>query len=403
MLRRTEPEVLVRRSSASRRLLLALAFAVSCSRWELGAAQPRGDALLVPHADGDRLLLLVRREERDVHKQSRVGPGRRQHFELHAIDAATLRPLWQRRLATRQSEFGGDTGERLVALDGERVWAFVGGPLALAATDGSVVADAAKLAAENPALADRLPAEPRGLAWKDGLVLTAADGSRHRIAPGALRAAPWSPPETPRPRDELEHQEMQAQSALALRTDGLRSFQIAGGAFGERWLGVLDAIEAKSFAFHGATPVHRRDDGARRSLHRATRAGRRWVDPVPIGSGQLWVEAGLLREAGAFEPIRLAAPDGALLVHRRDGALRLARVDLEARVLFDVVLPIAEIDQVLAARSSVALLGRGATRPDGGDPPRLAVALGSADGSVLSLDLAKLPAAAPGPEDAPSP
>jgi hypothetical protein len=399
MLRRTEPEVSVRRSSLSRRLLLALAFTVSCSRWELGEAQPRGDALLVPHADGDRLLLLVQREERDVHKPRNAGPGRRQHFELHAIDAATLLPLWSRRVASKQSEFDGNTGERLVALDGERVWAFVGGSLVLAAADGSLVADAAKLAAENPALAGRLPDEPRDLAWKDGLVLTATDGSQHRIAPGAWRAEAWSPPETPRPRDELEYQEMQAQSSLSMRVDGLRSFQIAGGGFGDRWLGVLDAFEAKSFAFHGATPVQRRDDGARRTFHRATRAGRRWIQPTPIGSGQLWTHAGLLREAGAFEPIRLAEPDGALLLHRRDGVLHLVRADLEARVLYDVPLPLAEIEQVLAGSVALTMIGRAAPPPDGGDAKRLAVAFSIADASIVSLDLATLPPAA-APDDA---
>lgn len=389
----------MRRSFAAWVAVLAISLAipsgVACSKWELGAAQPRGDALLVPHPDGDRLLLLLQREERDVHKQRNVGPGRRQHFELNALDAATLAPLWRRRVATRQSEFDGDTGERLVALDGERVWAFVGGPIAFAAADGNVVADAAAIAAANPALAGRLPDEPRGLAWKDGLVLTATDGSRHRIAPGGLRAEPWSPPEPPRPRDELAYQELQARSELAMRSEALRSFQIAGGSFGDAWLGVLDAIEAKAFAYHGATPVQRRDDGARRSFHRATRAGRRWTAPAPIGSGQLWTEAGLLREAGAFEPIRLDAPEGALLLHRRDALLRIVRVDLAARVLFDVALPIAEVEQVLAARSSVVLLGRAPAQSEGGAPPLLAVALGPADGSVLFLDLSTLPAALP--------
>jgi hypothetical protein len=379
-------------------LLVALALMSGCSKWEMGPAQQRGAALLVSDPAGDRLLVLVQRSERDAYKSRGAGPGARQHLELHALALDSLEPLWQRRLATWSSEHDGSEGARMVAPDGDRVWVFLREIAAVSAADGSVVADAARVAAENPALAGRLPAEARGYEWHDGLVVAATDGTRHRIAPGGLRAEPWTKPEPKRPRDETEYQEMQTQYALAATTRGREAFQIAGGAIGDGWLGVLDPEEAKSFSHYGVMPAQRRDDAAVRRFHAARRSGARWIEVAPIGAGGSFVRAGLLRASGGLAPIALEAPAGALLLHQPGAELRLARVDAQASEQWEIALPLGEIEEVHAGQTSIALIGL-TPIPEGGDadPERLLVSIDTATGAQRVRPLASLsPAAAPG-------
>jgi len=379
-------------------LVFALLGASACSKWEMGPAQQRGSALLVPDPAGDRLLVLVQRSERDAYKSRSAGPGARQHLELHALALDSLEPLWQRRLASWESEHDGSEGARLVALDGDRVWVFLREIAAVSTADGSVVADAARIAGENPSLAGKLPSEARGYEWHDGLVVAATDGRRHRIAPGGLRAEPWTKPEPERPRDETAYQEMQTQYALASTTRGRQAFQIAGGAIGDGWLGVLDPAEAKGFAYAGVMPSQTRDDALRRRFHTARRAGRRWVEIAPIGD-ETFLRAGLLRASGSLEPIRLEAPAGALLLHQPGTELRLVRVDTKASPQWEIAVPLAEIEDVLAGARAVALIGLTPVPAEGpAEPERLLVSVDTATGAQQVRPVESL---SPAPEPAP--
>ncbi|WP_439815023.1 PA2928 family protein [Zavarzinia sp. CC-PAN008] len=115
-------------------------------------------------------------------------------FDLAAFDGRTAAVLWQRGLRTV-------TGDRavnglLLGRDGAVVWLYLDGIVGVATGDGQVVADAARLAEANPALAGQILPEARYYGFARGLVLTAADGRLWRIGPD-LKAVAHDGPAPP--------------------------------------------------------------------------------------------------------------------------------------------------------------------------------------------------------------
>ena len=85
------------------------------------------------------------------------------HFDLHGHDARTTERLWTKRLLSVKDKEGGHNAQgRILGRDGEVVWLFLHNqPVALAARDGSVLADGPALEQRNPALPRRAPERAR--------------------------------------------------------------------------------------------------------------------------------------------------------------------------------------------------------------------------------------------------
>ena len=316
--------------------------------WVLRAPQPFGAAMLVRAADGDRLLFLLHREEHDQYKSRNVGPGPRQVYQLRAYSAATLQPLWTTRLLTEDGGHPATGDMRLLELEGEdRVWVFVREPVLVSLADGAIV--------------------PGASGW---------------VAPPE--------PEPVQPKTWEEYDALQSRQSLAAGSLETK-FRIAGGGFGDAWFGVLSEDEAAALAARGATPVLRDGDFGR-SLFAARRGeGDRFVDPQRVGDST-FLGGGLLREAGSVEPLRAAEPEGAFVLYRDPtadaAAWRVARVDLGGESLWDVELPLGEIEQLWQAGDTVLMTGPQRLAPGAHpDPHELLIALAAGDGAIRSSDL----------------
>ena len=121
----------------------------------LQPAEIRGSALRA----GERLYVLTAQSERVVpvritRRAPRMGTPREYlHVDLAAFDVGTARPAWTKRLRTFEDR--GSLDYEILGSDGGTLWLFVRGPLAIAASDGTVVADGAELERRNPALAGK--------------------------------------------------------------------------------------------------------------------------------------------------------------------------------------------------------------------------------------------------------
>jgi hypothetical protein len=330
-----------------------------------------GPPALVTTPLGPVFWVLQKQEER---RQRRVGSGRWSagtlytdhwyHFNLTAIDPATLRPLWSKRLRSVHQRDGGRSARaRLLGPDGDAVWLFlVDGPLALSATDASVALDGAGIVARDPSLAGVLATELERYAFLDGLLLTTADARRLLLTQRGGAAQPFEV--TDANRDAVLRAEYSAQQWNgAWRT---QDFLVRTGRLGGEWLGLYTADEAKELAADvwGESlrePERVRDGGelARRRFWRARiEAYRPWADRaavdrvaemLPVKDSGEYLQGGMLAAAGRREPLALADPHGLLVVHRTRvddaGRLVFTRIDDGFRELWRRELPLANLAQ----------------------------------------------------------
>jgi hypothetical protein len=304
--------------------------------------------MLARGADGDCLLFLLNRRERTRYRQRNVGPPPRQIYELECRSTTGLQRLWTTRLLVEDGGHPATGDMKLLGLDADRVWVFVREPVLVSLRDGAIVPD----------------------------------------APPYL---PPPPSETPKPRNWDEYDAVQEHQALASGSIATK-FRISGGRFGDGWFGVLSEDELRGFRSRGKTPVLRDGD-----LGRDVFAARPGEDGDVINAQRLGdatvVAGGLLREKGSVEPLRAADPDGAFVLHRDlsgyTGSWRLARVDLASASLWDVALPIAEIEQLWQVGDAVLMVGPQQTSPDypSASPHAVLIAIDAGDGSIRSTDL----------------
>lgn len=375
-----------------------LAMYLAGTRSEFEPARRNGPLLLVQAGDGSAGLWLA------VHqvevRTRRIGGGRHsttrwiterfRHLRLQAHDPATTRPRWQRTLEVRPLDRGVQPGElRLLGQQGDAVWAWMNdGPLLLAAADGARRADLAAIEAANPGLAGLFPRELRHWTWLDALLVRLADGRLVRIDAATLAATGYG----------IADPDAFAQA-------GQRTWMWHGGydtaAFGVRhgwfdgeWIGLFSEAEAADAANdpwgdHLFSSAEVADEGAAarrrfwRGLPGRTREfsegshprlaaleplpdGRSWLQgrllkaPATAGS-PAWVRRGNTWRAAPGEPVRMSAPDGALVLHRTRldarGRLALARLDRAFAPLWDVPLPLAELSNRWPTPDGLLLYG----------------------------------------------
>lgn len=380
---------------------------------------------------GDTVYLLTTQTERII--PLRIGIGRRLgvpremlHVDLWAIDAATATPRWQKRLRTF-----GDRGTlmyEILGADGDTLWLFVREPIAVAAADGTVLADGARLEAVNAPLAGKRVDQTGYVAFGgQGLQLTLSDATQWVVRAGDFRAERR---ETAPKRDGL------VVPANAHATTS--RFQLRGIVFAPRWLGILTDKEAEALrsdpVVPGAEPGERRgaayDFYARfhvpdrltpqpqpyrlwsAKVAKVSAAPPDWPKELPDNWGTRdeysdyrplpdappFLQAGLLGDDRSEEVFWYRDPDSVLVLHHdkvgNAGRLRLARVaGPNGRVVWDAALGLAEIRASFYAPDRVIVIG---TEPNPDYVPSSEVSrehrekmvtVAVADGAVATFDL----------------
>ena len=346
-------------------VVMAGAFASSCSHSDFRPPEREGPPALVQQEKQPRLWLMLKQEE----QRSRHLGGSRMigkwvteiyyHFDLQAHDPATAERLWKKRLLSVKDDAGGHTAEaRIFGQDNATVWLFLNDqPVAVSSKDGSTLADRSTLEQHNPELRDLIPKDLDFYAYDSGLVFVAADARRWRIRGSDFRAEAYSAP-----NDEY----FRNVQFMATRWNGgyhTKDFLIQQAMVDGRWLGFYSEKEAADaghdeFGDHLARPDVVWDEGsqARRTFWTA-RIGKtkeftegthdRLFDVTRRPGAPEFLEAGLLVRQGTRQPLRLQDPDGFLVLHRtrlgEEGRLALTRLDDDLKSQWTTKLPFHDL------------------------------------------------------------
>lgn len=423
-------------------LAAGLAWLLSSGSSTFEAPVRDGPPLLVDTGAGAQLWLATRQAER---REYHVGGNRRGavgrwvleerwHLRLQAHDPRTAQRLWRRDLAM-VSERAGD-GQvvqpgpvRLLGQEQGVVWMWVHDQLlALSVADAGVLADRAQLERANPGLAGLFPDDLDHYAWFDGLIVNLADGRQVRVTLPDFRAESWTVPESQ--RQAFDHAASMSHTYWggAYRTEdfGVRH-TLADG----RWVGLLSEREARdaeddSRGDHYAGSEWIDDEGARarRGLWLATTVGRtrefadgtharierlerlpgtgeylqgRLLKGWPAPGAPQWQWRGASTRPTPVEPLRLADPDGVLLLFRTrlddQGQLGLARLGPDYRERWRTLLPFDELQHRWLPGDRLLLMGARAAGPARREEVLLALdtASGAPSGWEIGAD-APLPA-----------
>ena len=335
-------------------IAVAMALLPSCSSSFFEEPRRLGPPVLVAQENDAQLWILTKQEER---KQRFSGGARRSsatsveqisyHFDLHAHDAKTTERLWKKRLLTVRAKDGGHNAQaRILGPDGDAVWLFLHDqPIALAARDGSTLADGSAIDERNAELKTVMPKEQEFFAFDGGLIITAADARRYQVRAPEFKAEPYQPP------NEEYFSRVQF---MATRWNGgyhTREFLHARGNARrplDRPLQREGSADAGDDGFGDKFKDSSRmiDEGARaRRTFWTARIGQtkefsegshdRLFDVTRVAGAPEFLHAGLLIRQGTKEALTLQNPDALLVLHRTrldaEGRLALTRVDAELR------------------------------------------------------------------------
>ncbi len=396
--------------------LFLLSLLPSCNRSTFRPPEREGPPALVQEANQPRLWLMLKQEEQ---KSRHLGGSRSvgkwvteiyYHFDVQAHDPATADRLWKKRMLTVKDDSGGRVAQsRILGQEGEVVWLFLNdGPVAVSSKDASTLADRKTIEERNPTLHDLIPKDLEFYAYDGGLVIIAADARRFRIRAKDFVAEPYTAP-----NDDYFRQAQ----FMATRWNGgyhTRDFLVRQMILKSRWIGFFSQKEAEDAGDDGfgdkiatgepgSNPdrVHYETSQARRTFWSA-RIGKtkefsegthdRLFDVTRIPGAPEYLEAGLLKRAGAQLPLRLQDPDGFLVVHRtrlgEEGRLAITRLDDNFKTQWTATLPYHDLRNRFESPGHLLLFGivqeteKGVT----GTTEHL-VALNLADGKVKSWNV----------------
>ena len=332
-------------------LLAALGLSACGGGTRLEPREVQGYAALVDDGGQPRLWLLTRQEEtRESSNPTRRGPSSRKlvlvHFDLHAFDPMTARPLWTRRVHSFKAQdglvgpvVGATVRGRLLGQDGDRVWLLIGrDPRAVATSDGRLLDDAEGIVTRHPQLAGMLPEDPQRYGFDAGLVFMAADAAQYAVRGPAGALSPYAPP--PKPAVAVGHEA----AKVPLRPTGDWPLRLV--EFGGRWLGLFTGPEAEDaavdpFGRHLAFPYTVIDEGAlaRRTLWWGTVESVQPFDErfdrltamTPLEGSPTFLRGRFVRQPGSDLPLAPPGAPGLLVWHNtridREGRLAMTRLD----------------------------------------------------------------------------
>ncbi|MCB9184991.1 MAG: hypothetical protein H6591_13870 [Flavobacteriales bacterium] len=253
---------------------------------------------------------------------------------------------------------------RVLGSDGATLWLEVNGLYGVRLKDHKLFT-AQDLHDANPALDEMLLQDPRGMDVNEGrLHLMASDRSRaFDIDPATWKAVPAEP----RPSNSM-------------RSDPPIGTYMAAGLFTSReaWLGVLSESEREgSFrpkrwlrAVESADDVKQSRSLCIGAFEGETDDGHRRIASMTPLSDTEYLNAAFLRMDAKSEPIRLAQPNGALMLWTSapglKGTLMVARVDDTGKVLWmkDTAIDRFRLQQILPGERITAFVGTRIAIPD---------------------------------------
>ncbi len=407
-------------------VLGAAAFLGGCGT-TIGPPELQGSPAMIDDGGTPRLWLLTKREE-DRPVLERVSQRRSDvrwdtffHFDLHAMDPVTARPLWRKRLLTLGDPdakgygpsrvIGSAAGARLIGQEGERVWLFVDEYLlALRASDGEVLATFDTIERNNPELKGLLPGETKHYGFDQGLVFMSADARTFVLRGPDFTAQPYAPPAPPVAVAELKpNGSMRIVPMLPpLGEIPARLVETPAG-----WLGLYTGKEIADatvdrWGDHLRYPYSILDEGrlARRSFWRMAVSEVR--DPydesfehlsgaTPVPDAPILLRGRFLKAAGSEKPRRLENPSGWAVWHvtriDAEGRLALTRIEEGLSTVWTAELPLSDDStfksvMVWPLDGRLAIFGYASSTVDGVSrrDERL-VSLALADGEWQAWDL----------------
>ncbi|MEK7781914.1 MAG: hypothetical protein AAB370_10490 [Verrucomicrobiota bacterium] len=246
----------------------------------------------------------------------------------------------------------------LLGGDGRTVWFKLKGIGGVELATGKRIGPA-ELRAANPTLAESWD-DPRRISFTQRLQLTLPDRTVVEIDPQTLKASPARTAEKP--------------TALPFRPE-VGHFLCAGVRLSPtEWLGLHSPREAQRDFKTGSwlTRGNEQDDAKEvRRFHRGelgpeqAKGNRAIISMTPLSNDE-YLNAAFVRAGSGSEPLRLAAPDGFLMVFNSapglDGTLIVARVNAGGKIAWQVDTGIHrfKLSQILPDARHIAFIG---TRP----------------------------------------
>jgi hypothetical protein len=323
------------------------------------------------------------------------------YVDLWAVDAATAKPLWRKRV---DAERGGGMSDRtLLGVDGGTLWLMIRSRLvAISAADGSVLAAAGQVESLNPELQGLMPMEDRYYVFDGrGLIIVAADARQWRIDPVTFTVSPAPP---------TGGVSAQAVPPVFYTPSGTSLHLVRGVQSPGNWLGLLTEEEAKSLEQYDNIgdawdEVRRRLWSAQTEKNDKMFANQLdYTDLKPLTIPPDFLQPGLLREyqTGTQLPaLTLADPESIVVVHRERlgeaGKLRLVRVATpDGNIVWESTLPLTVIQSVKDMGANLLLFGVEYIEGDPEirdtlrDSPKRLVAVDWTTGTVKTFDFSAL-------------
>lgn len=322
--------------------------------------------------EGERVYLMTRQWKTFRSRTNRSGTSYTRLFvDVWGFDDAA-RPIWRTRIVDERG--GANMGRKILGVQGGTLWLLDGKSLVgLSPKDGGRIADAASLAAANPALAGMVPSEERYYRFDpQGLSFTAADGRDWRLTGQGSATAP----DGPRLDTDAQRAPPGPGVFIPARTaggNGSWAFYSRGLATRTMWLGLLAEPEVETFrkqgAIGGVDPARypRTRLWSARVGSRSTFFGARptFADFKPLPEGPEFLTAGLLQDGRCCHdtPILLFKPDSVLVLHKdrlgEESRFKLTRVSGPlGKPLWTVDLPATSLEAVMPGERSVVIYGR---------------------------------------------
>jgi hypothetical protein len=325
-------------------------------------------------------------------------PGRRTsgyeyvefYVDMWAVDAATAKPVWRKRLETERG--GGMMDREFLGVDGNAVWLLLHGKLvALSASDGSVIAPVGKVEELNPELKGLMPTDSRYIVFDlRGLCITAADARFWRVDPATFKVTEVVP--VPQPRKEG------AFSPEFITPGGNGLHLVRGLDMVDAWIGLLTDEEFKVLSESNRTtdltPETRRRiwGGKTTTPDESIPMYRDYTEIKPLPEAPEFLDAGLLREYSTLQQLPAlweTDPGSVFVLHRERlgeaGKLRLARVSGPlGKVEWEAALPLTNVQSVKKMEKHILIFGHEYLEGD----PDISDALRDSPQRLVSVEIA---------------
>lgn len=343
-------------------------------------------------AEGDRAYLLTG-QWRLIRPPGRHTSGydyNELYIDMWAVDTATAKPVWRKRLETERG--GGMIDRSFLGVDGNAVWLLLHGKLvALSASDGSVIAPVGKVEELNPELKGLMPTDSRYIVFdSQGLCITGADARQWRVDPASFKVSAVDP--VPKPPKEG------AFPPEFITPGGNGLHLVRGLDMTTSWIGLLTDEEAKAFEESNTSTwltaeVRRRVWGAKVIVGKGDFGDiRDYTELKPLPEAPEFLDAGLLREysqAQQLTALWTTDPPSVFVLHRerlgKAGKLRLARVSGPVgKVVWEAALPLTNVQSVKKMEKHILIFGHEYIEGD----PDISDALRDSPQRLVSVEIA---------------